>query len=246
MKAMIFAAGVGSRLAPLTDNCPKALIEVGGKPMLEHVITKLKGAGISRMVVNIHHHAAMIRDFLEAKENFGIEISLSDESDHLLDTGGGVAKAAPLLLNGTDEPILLHNADILTDFPLGPMIRQHESTGADATLLVSPQRQSSRVLLFDNDQLTGWRNNNTGEVKSPYADTSGSIPMAFGGVHIISPRIVTDLVKAAEQKTVFSITPYYYTNCDRLDIRAHIPASSYRWADIGRPETLARARREWA
>ena len=116
MKAMIYAAGLGTRLRPLTDDRPKALIEVGGKPMLQHVIENIKKAGITRAVVNVHHFAGKVIDFLDRNGNFGIDIAISDESDRLLDTGGGLLKARPLL--DGDEPILLHNADILTDLDL--------------------------------------------------------------------------------------------------------------------------------
>ncbi|WP_371136652.1 sugar phosphate nucleotidyltransferase, partial [uncultured Duncaniella sp.] len=122
MKAMIFAAGLGTRLAPLTDSCPKALIEVGGKPMLRRVIERLRDAGVGEMVVNVHHHADMIRRYLE-ENDFGVRVMISDESDMLLDTGGGVARAS-ILLEG-DEPVMLYNADIFTDFPIAEMVAVH-------------------------------------------------------------------------------------------------------------------------
>ena len=143
MKAMIFAAGVGSRLRPLTDHTPKALIPVGGKPMLEHVILKLKAAGFDRLVINIHHLGGQIADFLRANDNFGLQIHLSDESDYLLDTGGGIKKATPWLRG--DEPFLVHNVDILSDVDLRALYEAHRRSDPLATLLVS-RRDTARYL----------------------------------------------------------------------------------------------------
>ena len=144
MKAMIFAAGLGTRLAPLTDTCPKALIPVGDSPMLSRVIVRLRDAGVSEIIVNVHHHAGMIKDYLAAHD-FGLPVQVSDESDRLLDTGGGVLKAAPLLRG--DGPVVLYNADIFSDFPLEEMMERHNSSGADITLLAD-SRDTSRYLLF--------------------------------------------------------------------------------------------------
>ncbi|MDE6174694.1 MAG: NTP transferase domain-containing protein [Duncaniella sp.] len=160
MKALIFAAGLGTRLGSITQTCPKALVEVGGEPMLKRVILKLKRAGIDDMVVNIHHHADMIRDYLSSNNNFGVNILLSDESNELLDTGGGLLKAKDLLV--TDSPVLLHNADILTDFNVSEMIESHRKSEADVTLLVA-QRTTSRYLLFDDTlRMKGWTDIGTG------------------------------------------------------------------------------------
>ena len=157
---MIFAAGLGSRLKPLTDNMPKALVPVAGKPMLEHVILKLKEAGFDQIVINIHHLGQQIIDFLQANNNFGVKIYISDERDYLLDTGGGIKKAA-LFLQG-DEPFLVHNVDILSNVDLKQLYQQHVNNNALATLLVS-QRQTSRYLLFNQEnKLCGWRNHATG------------------------------------------------------------------------------------
>ncbi len=242
MKAMIFAAGLGTRLRPLTDTVPKALIEVGGITMLERVIRKIAAAGISEIAVNIHHHAAKVRHFIETHHIEGVSISVCDESEMLLDTGGGVAAAAPLL--GYDDDILLHNADILTDFDLGEMMTSHTSSGADATLLADT-RNTSRYLLFDHSgKMTGWQNTSTGEVRSPFGDipTDSYRHLAFGGIHIISPNTLRTIASYSQANPVFSITPFYTNMCGTLDIRAFTPSAPYSWFDIGRPETLAKAR----
>ncbi len=162
---MIFAAGLGTRLKPLTDKMPKALVPVGGVTLLEHVITRLKAAGYVRIVVNVHHFASQIVDFLAANDNFGVDIRISDESEQLLETGGGVRKAIPLFAD--DEPVLIHNVDILDNVDYNWFARQHLSD-EDAVLLVS-RRATSRYLIFDNAmRLMGWTNMATGEIKSPY------------------------------------------------------------------------------
>jgi len=240
MKAMIFAAGLGTRLAPLTDTCPKALITVGDRPMLQRVIERLRDAGVSEITVNVHHHARMIKDYI-ASHDFGVPVMVSDESDRLLDTGGGVAKAAPLLRG--DGPIVLYNADIYSDFPIEEMIGRHMASGADVTLLAD-SRETSRYLLFDSHgRMKGWRNLSTGEIRSPFpADVlADSRPLAFGGVHVINPSVL-DRLKGYSQEEKFSITSFYIDVCATLDIRAYTPSCPYNWIDIGRPASLARAR----
>ena len=172
MKAMIFAAGLGTRLKPLTDNKPKALVEVGGKTMLELVILKLKEAGFNEIVINIHHFGQQIIDYLKANNNFGLTIHISDERDYLLDTGGGIKKATPFLMG--NEPFLVHNVDIFSNVDLRQLYENHLKSGATATLLVS-QRKTARYLLFNKEnKLCGWHNNETGEVKSFYSAASTS------------------------------------------------------------------------
>ena len=163
MKAMIFAAGLGTRLKPLTDHTPKALVPVNGRPMLEHVILKLKAAGCTEAVVNVHHFGQQIIDFLHAIQNFGITIHISDERNEFLDTGGVIKKASSFF-SGT-APFLVHNVDILSDVDLKALYDFHLQSGNDATLLVSP-RETSRYLLFDtNIRLCGWLNKLTGQTK---------------------------------------------------------------------------------
>lgn len=239
MKGMIFAAGLGTRLRPITDSTPKALIEVGGVTMLERVIERMKAVGINDITVNIHHHAEQIRRFAAHRADFGVTLHLSDESDELLDTGGGLAKAAPYLAGGED--VLVCNADIFTDFPIAEMAAAHAESGADVTLLCQ-ERATSRKLLFSPDgRMTGWINSSTGEVKSPYSQAvvTESQPFAFGGIHILSPSAVNALAARAGK---FSITPFYIEMCKELNIRKFVPKDDFIWVDIGKPETLAKAR----
>ena len=239
MKAMIFAAGLGSRLKPLTDNLPKALVPVAGKPMLEHVILKLKAAGFNEIVINIHHLGQQIIDFLEANNNFGVRIHISDERDYLLDTGGGIKRATRFLMG--DEPFLVHNVDILSNVDLKQLYQHHAEGKALATLLVS-QRKTSRYLLFNREnKLCGWRNHATGEVKSfyPYFDPDQYNEYAFGGIHVMSPKILDWM---EEWTGKFSIIQFYLSICARTDIHAY-PAADLRLLDIGKPEALEEAER---
>lgn len=248
-KAMIFAAGIGSRLKPFTDSHPKALARVGGVPALQRVIEKLRDeAGITYMVVNVHHFANQVVDFLEQNRNFGVEIKISDESDCLLDTGGGLLKAQQLLDLSDSDAVVLHNADILTDFPIAPMIDFHRAQCANATLMVSP-RQSSRVFRFDSGMnLAGWQNLKTGECRPVYAgELANSRALAFGGVHVVSPSVFNRLESYSRTigSDVFSITPFYIDAIGHLAIKGYCPASVFRWFDIGTPEKLAAAEKEF-
>lgn len=239
MKAMIFAAGLGTRLRPLTDSCPKALVSVGGRPMLDRVIERLVACGVNEIVVNVHHHAGMVIDFLRQLDIPGVKFFVSDESDCLLDTGGGILNARRFL--DGDEPFIVHNADILTDFDLGRMVSRHKESGVDATLLVS-DRKTSRYLLFDSKelQMTGWMNISTGEVKPAGMVTDGMRALAFGGVHVLSPSIFNSL-SGYSSVPKFSITSFYIDRCRDLDIRGYIPAEKYMWHDIGSIEKLKEA-----
>lgn len=237
MKAMIFAAGLGARLKPLTDSTPKALIPIAGKPMLEHVILKLKAAGFEHIVINIHHLGDQIIDFLAANQNFGLHIDISDERDYLLDTGGGIKKAECFLQG--NEPFLIHNVDILSNVDLLQLYNHHRETNSLATLLVS-RRNTSRYLLFNKEnKLCGWRNHETGEVKSyyPYFDPEQYDEYAFGGIHVISPEIFHWM---EEWTGKFSIINFYLSICARTTIQAY-PAENLRLLDIGKPDTLAKA-----
>lgn len=236
---MIFAAGLGTRLRPLTDHMPKALVPVAGKPMLERVILRLKEAGFRDITVNIHHFGNQITDFLRANGNFGTDIHISDERGELLDTGGGVRKARPLLEG--NEPFLIHNADILTDLDLRAFYRHHLESGADATLLTN-HRKTSRYLLTDaGNRLCGWTNLSTGEVlpkelgypQKPYQ------LQAFGCVHVLSPTIFR-YMEDERWTGKFSIIPFYVDICRRAHIQG-FPTDSENWFDIGKPETLAKA-----
>lgn len=239
MKAMIFAAGLGTRLRPLTDHMPKALVPVAGKPMLQHVIERLKAAGFHDITINIHHFGQQIIDFLQAHQQFGITIHISDERGELLDTGGGIQKARPFL--DGNEPFLVHNADILTDLDLRQLYQYHLTNDADATLLVS-QRTTSRYLLFDeNNHLKGWINKSTGEVK-PQGFTYHQDELhelAFGGIHVLSPRLFHRLDNG-QWRGKFSIIPFYLSICHEARIQGYSP-QGYQWFDIGKPNTLEEA-----
>ncbi|MBQ7690683.1 MAG: nucleotidyltransferase family protein [Muribaculaceae bacterium] len=244
MKAMVFAAGLGTRLRPLTNHRPKALVEVGGATMLERVLVRLRQAGFTDVTVNVHHFAQMVIDFLSAHDNFGLDIHVSDERELLLDTGGGIL-AARRWLDG-DEPFLVHNADILTDLDLNAFYRSHEHGGAMATLLVK-QRETQRYFVFDrNDRLQGWVNKKTGETRPDGFRHEPAVQqeLAFGGLHVISPAIFPLLERhAATAGAVFSITPFYIEICRRQLVKGYHPAAPYRWLDVGKPETLAQAQR---
>lgn len=239
MKAMIFAAGLGTRLRPLTDNMPKAMVPVDGKPMLQRVIESLSLQGFQDIIVNIHHFGEQIIDFLKYNNNFGLNIVISDERKLLLDTGGGILAARSFLDDG--KPFLVHNADILTTLDLREMYNHHCHSNADATLLVK-SRKTERYLLFDKEnQLHGWINKKTGETRPNgfNASVNDYQEFAFGGVHVISPAIFNTLEKYSNEKK-FSITPFYIDSCRKLKIQGYNP-SGYEWFDIGKPETLTLA-----
>lgn len=233
---MIFAAGLGTRLKPLTDHMPKALVPVAGKPMLEHVIEKLKAAGFDEIVINVHHFANQIIDFLKEKNNFGITIHISDETEFLLDTGGGIKKAAPYF----DEPFLIHNVDILSNTDLKALYNYHLQSGNDATLLVSP-RQTTRYLLFNSDRrLCGWINKDTLQTKPEGFIYQPNVQKeyAFSGIHIISPGLFKYMDEKWNGK--FSIMDFYLQLCQEALIGGYVK-EDLQLIDIGKPETLAKA-----
>lgn len=239
MHAMIFAAGLGTRLRPLTDNMPKALIPVAGKPMLERVILRLKEAGFNNITINIHHFGEQIIDFLRSNNNFGINIQISDERARLLDTGGGILKARPFL--DGNEPFLVHNADILSDLDLAAFYKHHLDSNAEATLLTN-HRKTSRYLLTDaQNRLCGWTNLSTGEVlpkELNYPSKQYQL-QAFGCVHVLSPSIF-NYMGNKYWNDKFSIIPFYVNICQEARIESY-PIDSENWFDIGKPETLAKA-----
>ena len=243
MKAMIFAAGLGTRLRPLTNDRPKALVEVGGTAMLERVINRLKSHGINEIVINIHHFGEKIIEFIKENNNFGITIHISDERDLLLDTGGGILKAQQWL--DGNEPIIIHNADILTDFDLHKMVEQHINSNADATLLVADRKTARYFYIGENNRLNGWTNISTGEVKpADYIALNTDKLRAFGGVHIVSPSIFSELQNYSTEPK-FSITPFYIYRCKDLKIMGYTPNEKYQWHDIGKIESIAIAEQEF-
>ena len=234
---MIFAAGLGTRLKPLTDTMPKALVPVGGKPLIEHVVEKLKVAGVERIVVNVHHFARQVVDYLQETDNFGVDISISDESAKLLDTGGGLKKAAPLFK--PDAPVLIHNVDILSNVDLRWLYENSKDSGA--TLLVS-ERKTKRYLLFNDDmRLVGWTNIETGEVKSPYKDlnVSSCKMYAFSGIHVFSTRLFPLMDDFPDK---FGIIDFYLKVCGEAVIKGCLKPD-LRLLDVGKLDTLAEAER---
>ena len=213
MKAFVFAAGLGTRLKPLTDTMPKALVPIQEKPLLGHVMEKLQRNGINEVVVNIHHFGEQIIDY--HKKNWSdVPVAISDERAALLETGGAVKKAIPLL--GT-ESFLIHNVDILSNANLAQLASEHTHKKAAATLLVS-NRKSSRYLLFDKDmRLKAWTNTQTGEVKSPYQtiDINTLTPYAFGGIHCFSPMLFDEMSTYPDK---FSIIDFYLEQCLKYPI----------------------------
>ena len=236
MNAFIFAAGLGTRLKPLTDTMPKALVPVGGKPLLAHVIEKLKAAGCKKIVINIHHFGDMIIDYVKSQNNFGVEILFSDERQMLLETGGAIKHAVDLL---GDEPFLIHNVDILSNVDLKALIAAHSESDSAATLLVS-KRNSTRALLFSPEgNLTAWTNKTTGEVKSPYSDIdiSNLNEFAFSGIHIFSPRLFKYFGSYPEK---FSIIDFYLNTCKDEKIKAYTQ-EGLQLLDVGKLDSLEKA-----
>lgn len=242
MQAMIFAAGMGTRLKPLTDTMPKALVTVGGQPLIRRVIARLKEAGATRIVVNVHHFANQIVSYLHDNDNFGTDIRISDETAQLLETGGGIKKAAPLFK--ADEPILIHNVDILSNVDLTKLytfaaVEEEGKAKADAVVLVS-NRVTKRYLLFDDDMnLVGWTNVETGEVKSPYPhlDVAKCQRFAFAGIHVVSPRLFK-LMDAFPDK--FGIIDFYLSICATHHVRGYVK-TDLKLMDIGKLDTLHQA-----
>lgn len=241
-QAMIFAAGLGTRLKPLTDTMPKALVKVGEQPLLWHIVQKLKAAGYMRLVVNVHHFAQQIVDYLQANRNFGLDIRISDESAGLLETGGGIKKALPLFDEGS--PILIHNVDILSNVDLRAFDNLTEAP--DALLLVS-RRTTKRYLLFDDNMLlNGWTNIETGEVRPPtlhypqstlHHPPSTLHPYAFSGIHILCPRVFP-LFESMPPR--FGIIDFYLKYCQQCAFLGW-EQQDLRLLDVGKLDTLQEA-----
>jgi NDP-sugar pyrophosphorylase family protein len=241
MKCLIFAAGLGTRLKPLTDTMPKAMVPVGGKPLVQILIEKLKSEGFDEIVINVHHFASQITDFVKRNNMFGVDIKFSDETDMLLETGGGVKKASSLFVG--DEPFLIHNVDILSNLCLAEVYGKMSevfAAGEPGALLVVSERVSSRYLLFDeSNRLVGWTNAKTGEVKTPYPglDISKCRKYAFSGIHVFSKRLV-DYMDKWEGK--FSIIDFYLSVCADVKIYGYLK-SGLQLVDVGKLDTLKEA-----
>ena len=254
-QAMIFAAGFGTRLQPLTNTIPKALVPVGGKPMLQHTIEQLKAQGITSVIINIHYLGEKILDFLDQHKNFGIDIQISDERERILETGGGLLKAKEFI---NEDDFLVCNADVFTNINIQQFAEYHFKHKAVATLAVRV-RKSSRVLLFDATmQLCGWRNFKNEEIKYPlvlgdsaahyyddnnpvfddekYATIKNSQAFAFSGYQVISKEIFNHKTREG----IFSMTDWYLDICAAQKIIGYDHSLDI-WIDIGSPEQLERA-----
>ena len=256
MQSMIFAAGLGTRLKPLTDRIPKALVRVGGKPLIEYVLKNLVAAGSKRIVVNVHHFANQIIEYLQ-QNDFGVDICISDETEMLLDTGGGIKNAAPFF--NTSEPVLIHNVDILSNVDLRALYNYaceaEIEEKVDAVLLVS-LRKTKRYLIFNKDmRLVGWTNVDTGEVKSPYEtlreltftqpydnnnvinEQYGYTLFAFSGIHIIGNKVFEAM---NEYSAKFPIMDFYLQYAKDLHFVGKVK-NNLKLMDVGKLDTLAEA-----
>jgi len=245
MKAMILAAGLGTRLKPLTDTRPKALVELNSRTLLEITLTRLRALGVTDVIINVHHHADMVIDYLKSKNNFSLRIEISRE-EILLDTGGGLKKAAWFFLEDParlDEPFLLHNVDVLSTIDFAQMLQYHKDHHALATLAVQ-SRPSSRQLLFDNhNQLRARRMEGHSALatrQSPLPEAPEPSPLhslAFSGIHLISPRLLPLLTEDG----IFSIIDSYLRLSSEGQKIIAFRADHYYWRDLGRPADLTQA-----
>lgn len=256
MQSMIFAAGLGTRLKPLTDKIPKALVRVGGKPLIEYALKNLVAAGSKRIVVNVHHFANQIIEYLQ-QNDFGVNICVSDETEMLLDTGGGIKNAAPFF--NTSEPVLIHNVDILSNVDLRALYNYaceaEIEQKVDAVLLVS-LRKTKRYLIFNKDmRLVGWTNVDTGEVKSPYEtlheltftqpydnnnvtnEQYGYTLFAFSGIHVIGNKVFEAM---NEYSAKFPIMDFYLQYAKDLHFVGKVK-NDLKLMDVGKLDTLAAA-----
>ena len=243
MKAMILAAGLGTRLRPLTNDRPKALVEIAGRPLLEITLARLREFGVREVIVNVHHFADMVVEYLKKNKNFEMRIEISRE-EVLLDTGGGLKKAAWFFLedpapsagsSGKDEPFILHNVDVISNIDLGRMVQSHRDNQALATLGVQ-NRETSRYLLFDGQNLLAGRRvkDRPDEIVRPARQLQ---PLAFSGIHVISPRMLTMMT----EEGVFSIIDAYLRLAGGGERLLAFQADGYDWRDMGTSENVKQA-----
>jgi NDP-sugar pyrophosphorylase family protein len=236
MKAMVFAAGLGTRLRPLTNDRPKALVEVGGRTLLEITLARLRSFGVREVIINVHHFADMVVEYLETNGNFGMRVEISRE-DILLDTGGGLKKAAWFFLEDgdtSDVPVIVHNVDVISTIDLRRMVEFHRENRALATLAVK-DRKTVRYLLFDEKgQLCGRQRDGNNEVirAAPQPE-----PLAFSGIHVISPQLLGKI----KEEGVFPIISTYLRLASEAERILAFRADEYYWRDLGRPENVAQA-----
>lgn len=231
MKAMILAAGLGIRLRPLTENIPKALVQVNGIPMIELVIRRLIYFGFDRIIVNLHHFPGKIMHFLNSKECFGIEITTSDERGKLLGTGGGIKKAAWFF--NDDKPFLVHNVDVFSNINLLKFYQTHCQSDSLATLAVKKRKTSRHLIFDDKNYLCGWKNEQKGKKILSREPSSMYRELAFSGMHVVDPEIF----KYMKDKDEFSIIDAYIEISKYRDIKAYRHDKTF-WLDLGTPEGL--------
>ena len=242
MRAMVLAAGLGTRLRPLTNDRPKALVEIGARTLLEITLTRLASFGVREVIINVHHFADMVVEYLKAHGNFGMRVEISREDNLLLDTGGGLKKAAWFFLDDPsrmDEPFLLHNVDVISRIDLHRMLEFHRERQALATLAVQ-QRESSRQLLFSgDDELAGrWISGRDPEFVRPIPNLKA---FAFSGIHAISPRLLPKIT----EEGVFSIIESYLRLAGQGEKILAFRADEYSWRDLGKLEDLRQAEQEF-
>jgi mannose-1-phosphate guanylyltransferase len=241
MKAMVLAAGLGTRLRPITDNRPKALVEIAGRTLLEITLSRLYAFGIREVIINVHHFADMILDYLKTNDYFGMRIEVSRE-EALLDTGGGLKKAANFFLghsSGSDEPFILHNVDVISTIDLRRMVQFHTENQALATLAVQ-DRETTRYLLFDKQlQLCG-RQSGRDQKSELVRSSQQAQPLAFSGIHVISPRFFAMM----NEEGVFSIITSYLRLAAQGEKILAFRADEYYWRDLGTPENVLQAARD--
>jgi len=238
MKALILAAGLGTRLKPITDNKPKALVEINGKTLLQHTIERLKLSGVNDIIVNVHHFAQDVIDYLKANNNFGANISISDERDLLLDTGGGIKNATWFFDCGS--PFLVHNVDVISDIDLRKFYKTHEESKVLVSLAVR-ERTSSRYLLFDeHDILCGWENVKTGEEIRTRIPDGELKALAFSGIQIMDPMIFNYM----PDENVFSVIDLFLSLAPNYLIKAYRHDDT-SWLDLGKKENLREAEKHF-
>ena len=231
---MILAAGLGTRSHPLTDHKPKALVEIAGVPLLEAVITKLIKQGINTFTLNVHHFPEQILEFLHQKENFGVKISISDETDALLDSGGGILKASQYFL--AEEAILVHNVDVISNISIREMFQYHQNRNAQATLAVR-NRNTKRYYLFDPEyKLCGWKNLITAEELRNTGEDTPVNPLAFSGISILSAEFIQNI----SHQGCFPVRDEFLKQSATGNIMGYQNDTDY-WMDVGKPEQLAQA-----
>lgn len=238
MKAMVLAAGLGTRLRPLTNDRPKALVEIGGRTLLEITLARLRGFGITEVIINVHHFADLVLQYLKTNNNFGMRIAVSRE-DVLLDTGGGLKKAAYFFLDGSghaDDPFILHNVDVISTIDLRRTVQFHTEHHALATLAVQ-DRKTSRYLLFDEHSHLCGRRSGSDEPTELVRSSSQAQALAFGGIHVISPRLIPMMI----EEGAFSIINSYLRLAAEGEKILGFRADEYYWRDLGRLEDLKQA-----